>query len=123
MRFQRCLSFCICWITISTIIICLLFTNEYIFESVEIFFSTSSPSCNTSDHDGGNISRSEFKSHIPDYYPYLPIHIYTQNLTSMRNTTKLILLANGFFGNANWGLNSIGKSSKELSKNELQINY
>ena len=55
-------------------------------------------------------------------YPYLPIHLFTQNVASLSNVTKLILLANGFFGDANWGLGEMNKSSQDLSKNTLQLN-
>jgi hypothetical protein len=68
-----------------------------------------------------NYSQSSFQSIIPSFHPHLPIHIFTQNLTSLPNVTKLILLANGFFGDAKWGLNAMEKSSQDLSKNKLPI--
>ncbi len=70
-----------------------------------------------------NISRIylKFSPSIPSYYPLLPIHIFTQNLTSLKNQSKLILLGNEFFGDQQWGLNTIGKSSTELSNKKLKI--
>ncbi len=70
-----------------------------------------------------NISRIylKFSPSIPSYYPQLPIHIFTQNLTSLKNQSKLILLGNEFFGDQQWGLNTIGKSSTELSNKKLKI--
>jgi hypothetical protein len=64
-----------------------------------------------------NYPQSLFQSTISTHHPHLPIHIFTQNVTSLPNVTKLILLANGFFGDEKWGLSAMGKSSQELSKN------
>lgn len=68
-----------------------------------------------------NISRIDFKNPQPifqplisSYYPQLPIHMFNQNLTTLKNETKLILLGNGFFGSENWGLSSIEQPSTEL---------
>ena len=65
-----------------------------------------------------NFSQPLFQSHPFPYYPHLPIHIYTQNLTSLRNISKLILLGNEYFGDTRWGLNVKGKPSAEISKEE-----
>jgi len=69
-----------------------------------------------------NISKIylKFSPSIPSYYPQLPIHIFTQNLTSLKNQSKLILLGNEFFGDQQWGLNTIGKSSTELSNKKIK---
>jgi len=58
-----------------------------------------------------------FQPIIPEnFYPHLPIHMFTQNLSAMKNISKLILLGNGFFGDEKWGLQAIGNSPNELSK-------
>ncbi|CAF1178640.1 unnamed protein product [Adineta steineri] len=44
----------------------------------------------------------EFQSSLSNYHPRLPIHIFTQNLSLIGNTSKLILLGNGFFGDQTW---------------------
>ncbi len=65
-----------------------------------------------------SFSTKQFEARLSDYYPRLPIHIYTQNLSLIGNTSKLILLGNGFFGDRGWdGLVSAGKSSTQISNN------
>ena len=59
---------------------------------------------------------SSFQPSISPYHPHLPIHLFTQNITSLKNVTKLILLANDFFEHQQWGLNPMEKSSTQLSK-------
>lgn len=54
---------------------------------------------------------------LDDYYPKLPIHIYTQTIPSTVNTSKLILLGNGFFGDRSWGIPGVNKNSSDTSKN------
>ena len=73
----------------------------------------SSSHSNQSDDDASTIP---FQSRLSSYYPHIPVHIFTQNLTSKHNRTKLILLANPFFGDAAWGFQFNDKSSIELSK-------
>jgi len=57
-----------------------------------------------------------FESRLFDYYPHLPIHIFTQNLSLIGNTSKLILLGNTFFGRRTWNICLPGLSSTETSK-------
>jgi len=57
-----------------------------------------------------------FESRVSDYYPHLPIHIFTQNLSLIGNTTKLILIGNSFFGDRDWGISVPGRSSTQISK-------
>ena len=73
----------------------------------------SSSDTNRSDDD---VPVIPFQSRLSPYYPHIPVHIYTQNLTSEHNRTKLILLANPFFGDATWGFQFHNQSSVELSK-------
>ena len=58
---------------------------------------------------------TQFKSRYSDYYPHLPIHIFTQNLSLTGNISKLILLGNGFSGRRDWGIGSPNRSSTEKS--------
>ncbi|CAF3419354.1 unnamed protein product [Rotaria socialis] len=62
------------------------------------------------------VAQPLFQSRTSSYYPHLPIHIYNQNLSSLRNRSKLILMGNGFFGDGSWGLNTKTGTSTELSK-------
>ncbi|CAF2827386.1 unnamed protein product [Rotaria sp. Silwood2] len=57
--------------------------------------------------------KKQFEIRVSDYYPRLPIHIFTQNISFIGNTSKLILLGNGFFGDRDWGIASSSKSSRE----------
>ena len=63
-----------------------------------------------------NRSDAPFQSRLSSWYPHLPIHMFTQDLSSLTNTTKLILIGNGFFGDRNWGIAVSGRSSAEISK-------
>ena len=65
-----------------------------------------------------NTSNMTFQLRIGDYYPRFPIHIATQNVTARRNRSKLILLGNGLFNDATWGIASPGKTSAHISKEE-----
>ncbi|CAF4028024.1 unnamed protein product [Rotaria sordida] len=56
---------------------------------------------------------NQFETRFYDYYPHLPIHIFTQNLSLIRNTSKLILLENGLYGDPNWRINALNQSSTE----------
>lgn len=70
---------------------------------------------NSSIYDS-NVSEPLFQPRLTPYYPYIPIHMYSQNLSGLKNTSKLILLGNGFFGDATWGVGGTGKSSSTRSK-------
>mgnify|MGYP006897135787 CR=1 FL=1 len=61
----------------------------------------------------------EFKSRLSRYYPHLPIHIFTQNLSLVDNASKLILLGNGFFGDRHWGIAPPGQSSTTKSNKHI----
>jgi hypothetical protein len=127
-------------IVLSTVVIYLIFTNHYttILQSLNIPFVTSYttgdilpvnismdnltfkssssikvPINNLTSESSSSIK--EFESRISEYYPRIPIHIFTQNLSLIGNTSKLILLANGFFGERDWGIGSPKKSSTEKS--------
>ncbi|CAF1520848.1 unnamed protein product [Rotaria sordida] len=56
---------------------------------------------------------NQFETRFSNIYPHLPIHIFTQNLSLVDNTSKLILLGNGFFGDRNWRFAVPGRSSTE----------
>ncbi|CAF0980177.1 unnamed protein product [Rotaria sordida] len=120
------LNFCL--IIIGTTILYLLSTNSYFYnlQLVQIDWSISSNSHNNVDLISNIIKEKEnmwkinlqfsqplFQSRLSPYHPYLPIHIYTQNLSSLRNISKLILLGNEFFGDETWGLHTREKSSQE----------
>lgn len=62
-------------------------------------------------------SSGSYQPSISPYHPHLPILLLTENFTSLKNTTKLILLANGFFDSEKWGLNSMDQSSTAISNN------
>ncbi len=94
-------------------------TNHYtlLLKTLDIPFKKSNKTVNNiSKINQINIS-STFESRVSEYYPRLPIHIYTQDLSSIGNTSKLILLGNGFFGDRTWGTFRSGQSSTEQSKN------
>jgi alpha-1,3-fucosyltransferase len=61
---------------------------------------------------------STFNYHVSssDHYPYLNIHMATQNLSMLGNSSKLILTANNFFDDNTWGLISSNKTSRDISK-------
>ncbi|UJR21917.1 hypothetical protein I4U23_024987 [Adineta vaga] len=57
---------------------------------------------------------NEFQIGQSIYYPQLPIHMFTQNLSLNGNHSKLILLGNGFFGDRTWeGIATDGKTSTQ----------
>lgn len=62
-----------------------------------------------------NRSNVEFQSRVSAWYPHLSIHMFTQNLSLLSNTTKLILIGNPFFGDRNWGMAIPGRTSQEIS--------
>jgi len=122
----------LCLIVLSIVIFYLFFNKQFflILQSIQIPILTIKSSDQNIHSTSGrirrknNISRTDlkfprplFQSYVPSYYPYLPIHIFTQNLTSLNNVSKLILLGNEFFGDQKWGIGGIGKSSTEISKN------
>jgi hypothetical protein len=87
---------------------------------VDLYFVNTSISNQTNDSIVVDLSLStkQFEARVSDYYPRLPIHIFTQNLSLIGNTSKLILLGNGFFGDRSWeGMISAGKSSTPISNN------
>ncbi|CAF1334288.1 unnamed protein product [Adineta steineri] len=119
----------LCCISIITTIFYLLYGSSYstalqsipipftlLFLSDVIPFSLSSHVKRSKKFSTINLNDSQplFQSRFYSDYPYLPIHIYTQNLTSLKNISKLILLGNGIFGDRKWGLSSIGQSSTNL---------
>jgi hypothetical protein len=68
------------------------------------------------DNDTGNDTMPPFRVRISDYYPRIPIHIYTHDIPSESNKSKLILFGNGFFGTRNWDGAFGGKTSAKISK-------
>ncbi|CAF3843286.1 unnamed protein product [Rotaria sp. Silwood1] len=56
----------------------------------------------------------KFQTRFADSYPHLPILLFTQNLSLTGNTSKLILLANGFFNSRDWeGIGAPHKTSTQ----------
>ena len=106
----------------------LTFTNQHdsLIESwskpfVNIFapLDTGRPSDNGVDEAENvtsNNTAPSFRARVSEYYPRIPIHIYTQNIPNESNTSKLILLGNGFFGVRNWDGALAGKTSTKISK-------
>lgn len=64
------------------------------------------------------LSNYTFESRLSSTYPYLPIHIYAQNLSLLnKNKSKLIYVGNGFFGGRSWGFFEKNESSaKTMTK-------
>jgi hypothetical protein len=135
MKYQKCLLYFGVSVII-TILFYLLFTEQHlILHSIRIPVATLKSSktniYSISNPIGEIILKTDskslqplFQSYPSAYYPHIPIHIYTQNLTSLKDSSKLILLGNGFFGEERWGLNTEGKSPLERSKNKSNIqNY
>lgn len=60
-----------------------------------------------------NATNVEYRARLSPFYPHLTSIIETENFTTLKNKTKLILLANGFFSNPTWGFAS---SSLDTSK-------
>jgi hypothetical protein len=123
MKYQKCLL-CFGLIVVSTVILYLLLTNEYlilksIYTPVTSLVSISNPIEEIISGINLNYSQPLFQSHLSPCHPYLHIHLYTQNLSSLKDPSKLILLGNGFFGDENWGINMKAKSPIERSKTNL----
>ena len=120
-------------IAISTCLFYLLFTNHniLIFDSLRLTFTNS----NTTKTLFSNITltvnrtndslvelsprKTEFENRFSDYHPHLSIHIFNQNVSLIGNTSKLILLGNGFFGTQDWGIAVPGRSSTQKSKKKI----
>ncbi|CAF5209191.1 unnamed protein product, partial [Rotaria magnacalcarata] len=114
-------------LTISACLFYLLFTNHYvlILDSLRLPFtnqSTTKPlfsnitlTINQTNDSILELSprKTEFQNRVSDYYPRLPIHIFNQNVSLIGNTSKLILLGNGFFGSRDWGIAVPGRSSTQ----------
>lgn len=75
-------------------------------------FSVISKALNVSKTARDDFSDMIFASHSSGHYPRLSAHVYRENYTLLGNTSKLILLANGFFGVRSWGLDLESTSSK-----------
>lgn len=63
-----------------------------------------------------NSTLQPFPASLDNFYPHLPIHIYTKTIPLNVNKSKLILLGNGFFGDRSWGIPGVDKNSSETSK-------
>ena len=136
MRYRSWFAFCLLLIVI-IVIFYSFYTEEYfiILPSLQIpttaFLSSHTNLHSLSDllaiANNSEYSQPLFQSRLSPYYPRLPIHIYTQNVTSLKGPAKLILLGNGFFGDKTWGFSAIGKSPTELSKHikfpEPRVSY
>ncbi len=115
---------CLLILGLSTVFICFLLTNHYVSvipSLVDVPFIQSYVSL---DILPGNISIASetefnytFESRLFNFYPRLPIHIFTQNLSLIGNSNKLILIGNGFFGDRHWGISVPGRSSQKISTN------
>lgn len=122
---------------ICTFIFYLFVTNHYdilIFQSLKLkipsinfpamsnSLSNISIQVNATNESSSSSSRTfEFENLVSNYYPRLSIHIFTQNISLIGNSSKLILLGNGFFGDRNWGLGMSSKSSTQKSKLKIFI--
>lgn len=108
-------------ISLITVSLYLLLTNHYqpIFQLIKIrLIAYKRPEISL---DNQTITTTEapvavpFTSRLSPWYPHLPIHIFTQNVSRLSNTTKVILLGNGFFGDRNWGIPTASGSSSQMS--------
>lgn len=113
-------------LSVSTVVVYLSFTNHYssILQSLRIPFILSYARFNLLSKNISKINQTQinliFESRLSDYYPRLPIHIFTQNLSLIHNKTKLILIGNSFFGDRNWGgFAAPGQSSTKIRKKNL----
>ena len=111
---------------LSTVVVYLSFTNYYssILQSLSIPSILSYAPFDILYENISMINQTQtnliFESRLSDYYPRLPIHIFTQNLSLIDNKTKLILIGNSFFGDRNWGgFAAPGRSSTQSSKDDL----
>ncbi|CAF0797699.1 unnamed protein product [Rotaria sordida] len=126
MEYQKYFKY-FCLFVLCTFLFYLFVTNDYtrILVSLKIPFITSLNIINSSRENSLIINltnnsiielssiTNQFETRLSDYYPHLPIHIFTQNLSLTGNTSKLILLGNGFFGTRDWGIASSSRSSTE----------
>jgi hypothetical protein len=109
---------------LSTVIIYFLLTNRYtsVVQSLNFPFIISYTSVDISENIttiNETISNLPFESRLSNWYPHLPIHIFTQNLSLLSDTSKLILIGNGFFGDRDWGVAPPGRSSTEISTSNI----
>jgi hypothetical protein len=125
MEYQKYLKyFCLLILSLCTVVIYFLLTDHYtlVLRSLNIPYTSVdlySSEILLINQTNNNFT---FESRVSDYYPRLPIHIFTQNLSFIDNTSKLILIGNGFFGDRDWGIAKPNRSSREIStNNELFI--
>lgn len=114
---------CIFVFTVSliTVSLYLVLTNNYqpIFQLIRIrLVAVKQPEISIENRTITNKTPSDviFTPRLSAWYPHLPIHIFTQNLSRLSNTSKLILIANGFFGDRNWGIPIGSGSPSQMSK-------
>jgi len=62
-------------------------------------------------------NNSIFQSGVSNYYPNLPLYIFTQSLSLIGNRSKLILLGNTFFGDPTWRFFVPRNASTKTSRN------
>jgi hypothetical protein len=106
---------CLLILGLSTVFICFILTNHYVSvipSLVDVPFIQSYVSLDILPRNISIASEFEF-----NFYPRLPIHIFTQNLSLIGNSNKLILIGNGFFGDRNWRFFVPGRSSQKISTN------
>lgn len=112
---------CIFILCLSSVLIYLSLTNNYtsLFQRLNIPFIFAHTPFEINFENSTIINQtkpeSTFESRVSEYYPRLPIHIFTQNLSLLTNTTKLILIGNGFFGSRGWGIVGSKQSSTQIS--------
>ena len=124
---KRCFVFSLAFLVILFVPF-LSFTNRYVslLESlpkplINIFTADESrtpttSSINKTQNATSNKTAQPFRSRVSDYYPHIPIQIYTQDVPPQISPTKLILLGNGFFGTRNWDGSLEGNTSTKISK-------
>ncbi|CAF0895018.1 unnamed protein product [Rotaria sordida] len=124
MEYQKYFKY-LCLFVLCAYLFYLLVTNDYIdtLKPLKIPLITSFNIVNSStknflkiDQENDSIFKlssitNQFETRFYDYYPHLPIHIFTQNLSLIGNTSKLILLENGLYGDPNWRINALNQSS------------
>jgi len=109
---------CILILGLAVVSLYFLFSNQYdtIIHKLKIPFQKLNLSKNESIIDEQIPLNFTFESRLSSTYPYLPIHIYTQNLSLLnKKNSKLILVGNGFFGTRSWNLFEKNESSKSIS--------
>jgi hypothetical protein len=115
--------FCLLTLGLTTVFIYLLLTNHYIFviRSFDVPFIRDYilPARIPDNTSLTNETESNytFESRLFNFYPRLPIHIFTQNLSLIGNRSKLILIGNGFFGDRDWGIAKSDRTSQQISTN------